>query len=238
MLTKRIIPCLDVNDGRVVKGVNFVNLRDAGDPVEIAAAYDQAGADEVVENGYGVWLTPAINIHRSPLCGRNFEYYSEDPLVAGRMAAAMVQGIQSRGIAASLKHFACNNKETNRKESDSRLSERALREIYLKGFEICVREAQPLTVMSAYNLVNGQRASENRDLLTGILREEWGFEGVVTSDWYTHGEQYAEIAAGNDIKMGRGMPAHTLQMLREGRLSRDQLKTSVRRLLKVILRLA
>ena len=184
------------------------------------------------------WYAPAVNTHRTPFSGRNAEYYSEDPLVAGRMAAAMVQGIQSRGIAASLKHFACNNKETNRKESDSRLSERALREIYLKGFEICVREAQPLTVMSAYNLVNGQRASENRDLLTGILREEWGFEGVVTSDWYTHGEQYAEIAAGNDIKMGRGMPAHTLQMLREGRLSRDQLKTSVRRLLKVILRLA
>ena len=168
-------------------------------------------------------------------------YVVEQPTGAvfnGKMAAAMVQGIQSRGIAASLKHFACNNKETNRKESDSRVSERALREIYLKGFEICVREAQPLTVMSAYNLVNGQRASENRDLLTGILREEWGFEGLVTSDWYTHGEQYAEIAAGNDIKMGRGMPAHTLQMLREGRISREQIKTSVARLLKVILRLA
>ncbi|HIS95601.1 MAG TPA: glycoside hydrolase family 3 C-terminal domain-containing protein [Candidatus Ventricola gallistercoris] len=205
--------------------------------VDLVRKIGEAGADEVVENGYGVWLTPAINIHRSPLCGRNFEYYSEDPLVAGKMAAAMVQGIQSRGIAASLKHFACNNKETNRKESDSRVSERALREIYLKGFEICVREAQPLTVMSAYNLVNGQRASENRDLLTGILREEWGFEGLVTSDWYTHGEQYAEIAAGNDIKMGRGMPAHTLQMLREGRISREQIKTSVTRLLKVILRL-
>ncbi len=198
----------------------------------------EAGADEVLENGYGVWLTPAINIHRTPLCGRNFEYYSEDPLVAGKMAAAMVQGIQSRGIGASLKHFACNNKETNRKESDSRVSERALREIYLKGFEICVREAHPLTVMSSYNLVNGIRASENRDLLTGILREEWGFEGLVTSDWYTHGEQYREIAAGNDIKMGCGMPQHTLRMLHEGKLSREDVRASVRRLLEMILRLA
>lgn len=205
---------------------------------ELVRQIGEAGAKEVRENGYGVWLTPAINIHRTPLCGRNFEYYAEDPLLAGKMAAAMVQGIQSQGVAASLKHFACNNKEKNRKESDSRVSERALREIYLKGFEICVREAQPMTVMSAYNLVNGQRASECRDLLTGILREEWGFAGVVTTDWYTHGEQYREIAAGNDIKMGRGMAEHTLAMLGEGRIARDDIRLSVRRLLEMILKLA
>lgn len=198
----------------------------------------RAGAKEVRENGIGIWLTPAINIHRSPLCGRNFEYYSEDPLLAGKLASAMIRGIQSMGVAASLKHFACNNKETNRRESDSRVSERALREIYLKAFEICVKEASPWTIMSSYNLINGQRASENRDLLTGILREEWGFDGAVTTDWYTHGLQFTEIAAGNDIKMGCGMPEHTLRMLSEGRLSREDVKTSAKRVLRMLLRLA
>ena len=205
---------------------------------EIVREVGAAGAREVHENGIGVWLTPAINIHRTPLCGRNFEYYSEDPLVAGEMAAAMVEGIQSEGVGASLKHFACNNKETNRKDSDSRVSERALREIYLKGFEICVRKAQPLTVMSSYNLINGLWASQNRELLTDILRGEWGFEGMVTTDWYTHAPQYTEIAAGNDVKMGCGAPEHTLRMMQEGKLSREDVKTSTRRLLKMILKLA
>ena len=198
----------------------------------------QAAASEVRENGVGVWLAPAVNIHRSPLCGRNFEYYAEDPLLAGRMSAAMIRGIQSQGVACSLKHFACNNKETNRRNSDSRVSERALREIYLKAFEICVKTAQPWSIMSSYNLINGRRASENSELLTGILREEWGFDGVVTTDWYTLGEQYREINAGNDVKMGCGMPEHTLRMLKEGRITRQQLETSVKRLLTLMLRLA
>lgn len=197
----------------------------------------RAAAEEVHENGVGVWLTPAINIHRSPLCGRNFEYYSEDPLLTGQLASAMIRGIQSVGVACSLKHFACNNKEVNRRNSDSRVSERALREIYLKGFEICVKTASPWTIMSSYNLINGRRASENGDLLTGILREEWGFDGVVTTDWYTLGEQHREIAAGNDIKMGCGMPEHTLQMLHEGKLDPACVRESVRRLMKLILRL-
>ena len=205
---------------------------------DLIEAVGAAGAAEVYENGIGTWLTPAINIHRTPLCGRNFEYYSEDPLVAGKLSSAMIRGIQSRGVAVSLKHFCCNNKETERRESDSRLSERAMREIYLKAFEICVKEADPWTIMSSYNLINGHRASENKDLLTDVLRGEWGFKGVVTTDWYTHGHQWDEINAGNDIKMGCGTPEATLKALNDGRLSREALDTSVRRVLQLLLKLA
>ncbi len=204
---------------------------------EIVERIGVAAALEVKENGIGSWLAPAMNIHRNPLCGRNFEYYSEDPLVAGRMATAMVKGVQSQGIATSVKHFACNNKEVNRLDSDSRLSERALREIYLKGFEIAVKEAQPITLMTSYNIINGIRASENKDLLTHILRGEWGFKGLVTTDWWTHGLHYKEIAAGNDIKMPAGNPEHTLQMILEGKLDPECVRTSARRLMEAILRL-
>lgn len=160
-----------------------------------------AAALECKENNMFMWLAPALNIHRSPLCGRNFEYFSEDPFVSGKMAAAVVRGAQSQRVVATAKHFACNNKETNRKESDSVLSERALREIYLKGFEICVRESAPWMVMTAYNLVNGVRAAEHAELIQGILRGEWGFEGVVTTDWHGHAERNRELSAGNDIHM-------------------------------------
>ena len=204
---------------------------------ELVEEVGAAGASEVKENNIGIWLTPAMNIHRSPLCGRNFEYYSEDPLVAGKMGAAMVRGIQSQHIAASVKHFACNNKETNRKDSDSRVSERALREIYLKGFEIVVKEADPWTIMSSYNLINGHRASENKELLTGILREEWGFKGIVTTDWWTRGEHYKEAKAGNDIKMGCGYPDRLLMALEKGLISREEIKICARRILEMILKL-
>ena len=204
---------------------------------ELVYRVEAAAAAEVYENGIGIWLAPAINIHRTPLCGRNFEYFSEDPFLSGKMAAAAVSGIQSQGIACSLKHFACNNKETNRRESDSRLSERALREIYLKAFEICVKEAQPWTIMSSYNIINGVRACENKELLTDILRGEWGFAGAVTTDWYTHGEQWREINAGNDIKMGRGMDDETMNALNDGRLSREAMEISAKRVLELILKL-
>lgn len=197
----------------------------------------RAGAMEVKENNISVWLTPAMNIHRSPLCGRNFEYYSEDPVLTGTMAAAMVEGIQSQNIAATVKHFACNNKETNRKNSDSRVSERALREIYLKGFEICVKQAQPWALMTSYNLINGHRASECKDLLEGILRGEWGYQGVITTDWWTKGEHYKEAAAGNDIKMGAGYPERVLAALDQGLITKEEIKACARRVLELILKL-
>ena len=195
-----------------------------------------AGGEELKENNLSVWLTPAVNIHRNPLCGRNFEYYSEDPVLVGKMAGAMVRGIQQNRVGACVKHFACNNKETNRKHSDSRVSERALREIYLKGFEIIVREADPWSIMSSYNVINGYRASENHDLLEDILRGEWGFQGVVTTDWWTRGEHYKEIQAGNDIKMACGFPERVKKALELGEISRTDLERSARRVLALILK--
>ena len=150
---------------------------------EVTEAVGRAVGEEVKENGIGAWLAPAINIHRNPLCGRNFEYYSEDPLLTGHLAGALVRGVQSNGVAATAKHLALNNKETNRTESDSRASERAIREIYLKAFEIIVKEYDVWSIMTSYNIINGHRASENADMLNGILRQEWGFEGMVTTDW-------------------------------------------------------
>ena len=202
---------------------------------ELTARVGAAAAAEVKENNISVWLAPAVNIHRSPLCGRNFEYYSEDPLLTGRLAGAMVRGIQSQHIAATVKHFACNNKETNRKYSDSRLSQRALREIYLKAFEIIVREEQPWAIMSSYNVVNGRRASESRELLTDILRDEWGYTGLVMSDWWTRGEHYKELLAGNDLKMANGYPERVEEAMKLGAVSRSDLETCARRVLELIL---
>lgn len=203
---------------------------------ELVASIGVAGALEAKENNMGIWLTPAINIHRSPLCGRNFEYYSEDPLVAGKMGAAMVRGIQSQKIAASAKHFACNNKETNRRNSDSRVSERALREIYLKGFEIVVKEADPWTIMTSYNVINGHRSSECKELLTGILRDEWGFRGMVTTDWWNLASQPKEIKAGNDVKMGYGHPELIIEALKNGEITRADVELCVKRVLEMILK--
>lgn len=203
---------------------------------ELIEQVGEAGGAEVRENNIAVWLTPAVNIHRSPLCGRNFEYYSEDPFLTGKLAAAMVRGIQSNHIGAAVKHFALNNKETNRKNSDSRASERAVREIYLKAFEIIIKEAEPWAVMSSYNIINGYRASENRELLEDILRGEWGFEGAVTTDWWTNGEHYKEVKAGNDIKMATGFPERLLEALNKGILTRRDMEICAERILKLILK--
>ena len=175
--------------------------------------YKKVGG-EMKTKGSDILLAPGMNIHRSPLCGRNFEYYSEDPFVTGKTAAAVVKGIQSEGVSACPKHFACNNQETNRNRTDSRLSERALREIYLKGFEICVKEAKPLSLMTSYNKINGVWGHYHYDLCTRILRNEWGFGGLVMTDWwmqYTKSPEFTEIKdngyrvrAGVDVLMPGG----------------------------------
>ena len=196
----------------------------------------EAGGEEVKENNLGVWLAPAMNIHRNPLCGRNFEYFSEDPLLAGKCCAAQVRGIQSNKIAASVKHFACNNRESNRFECDSRVSQRALREIYLRGFEICVKEADPWTVMSSYNLINGKHTSESYELLTKMLREEWGFKGMVTTDWGAHSEHCDDVLAGGDMKMGEGDPENLKAALNSGKLLRSDLEACAKRVLELFLK--
>ncbi len=168
---------------------------------------------EMEEYGIQLWLAPALNIQRSPLCGRNFEYYSEDPLVGGIIAAAMTEGVQRhKGCGTTIKHFACNNQETNRYTSNSVLTERALREIYLRGFEICIRNIQPHAVMTSYNLVNGEHACNSKDLLTHVLRDEWGYEGIVMTDWYVTvtvmknpNSKYAEASAAGCVKAGNDL---------------------------------
>ena len=205
---------------------------------DLAFEVGKGGGAEIRENNLGVWLSPALNIHRDPLCGRNFEYYSEDPLIAGKTAGAVTRGVQSQKVAVSIKHFACNNKEANRFASDSRLSERALREIYLRGFEIAVKEADPWTVMSSYNLINGQHTSESYELLTGILRDEWGFKGMVVTDWGVKNDPVKEVKAGNDMKMHCGYPEELKKGYENGDITRADLELCVKRILEMFMKLS
>ncbi|MFJ3779041.1 glycoside hydrolase family 3 C-terminal domain-containing protein [Streptomyces sp. NPDC090075] len=199
---------------------------------ELAERVGAAVGREAHALGVGVVLGPGVNIKRSPLCGRNFEYYSEDPLLSGALGAAFVRGVQAQGVGATVKHFAVNNQETERMRVSAEVDERTLREIYLAAFERVVTEARPAAVMSAYNKINGVPASENRRLLTEVLRDEWGFEGVVVSDWGAVGDRPAALAAGLDLQMPGPDEAHDaaiVRAVREGRLDEAVVDASVRR---------
>ncbi|MGZ3944856.1 MAG: glycoside hydrolase family 3 N-terminal domain-containing protein, partial [Mucilaginibacter sp.] len=198
----------------------------------------EAFGSEVHDYGVDVLLGPGVNIHRNALGGRNFEYYSEDPLVSGRTAAALINGIQSQGVGTSIKHFAANNQETNRGSVNTIVSQRALREIYLKNFEIAIKGSHPWTVMSSYNKINGPYTSETRDLLTTILKGEWGYKGLVMTDWFGGRDPIGQMNAGNDLLMP-GTPAQTKTIIdgvQSGKIKMAQLDANVERVLELVLR--
>lgn len=254
-LSKFGIPSITFSDGPA--GVRIPPIRNHDNsktyyatafPIEtlLASTWDpsvvrKVGAalgSEALEYGIDVMLLPAMNIQHNPLGGRNFEYYSEDPLLSGEMVAAMVRGVQSNGVCATLKHFVANNQETSRLFINEKISERALREIYLKGFKIALQESHPCAIMTSYNKVNGTYTSQWKALLTGVLRNEWRYKGFVMSDWGGGDNPVAQVKAGNDLLMP-GTPAQAqkiIQAVKVGKLSVHALNRSVKRILRGIMK--
>ena len=208
---------------------------------DLVAKVGEAIGNETKEYRCDVILGPGMNLHRNPLCGRNFEYYSEDPLLTGKIAAAYINGVQSQGAGVSAKHFAVNSQETDRTSVDERVSQRAAREIYLRGFEIAVRESNPWTIMASYNKINGEFSMGNHDLLTKILRDDWGYKGIVMTDWIGIREglpTISEVHAGNDL-MEPGQPAQVEEIIKgvkDGKLDIADVDRNVRRMLEYIIK--